>query len=628
MSATGIPVTKKNKKDNKKSNLTVNEVVAEVPMVFEPSDSVADSVAEHVTSGMPTIIKRIKNIFFRPIFLLAYFVLLLFVSYHVIFAQRIIPGVVVGNVRVGGMTYVEAQKALQGINATNQTINLTYQDKTYPINTSDISLVYDWNATLARAFKVGRTGNFLIDAKDKIAGFIKPVSIVAYYDYNDETLSNKFSAIKAGINVDAANAAFAYKDGKLYVTPSNEGHKVVDDSLYNIVIGSFNSLDFSSKELPIKTVTPKIYDTDLTGLQQQAEKITANSMTISHAQKQWVLKPEQLLNFVTVTKDNGEVLFTIDDPKFQAFSDGIANDVNELPRGQVTSTDGNNVTGFEITQDGKALDDKQFEADFKNALFAAKPTLELPMKSVSGPASKEQYGILQLLGEGSSHFKGSIPGRIHNLSLAAERTNGVLVAPGAIYSLNNAIGEISLKTGYNTAYIISEGRTVLGEGGGVCQTSTTLFRAVLNSGLPVVMRYPHAYRVGYYEQDMPVGFDAAIFQPSWDFQFKNDTANYVLVQSEYNADEQSLTFRLYGTSDGRTVDIPKPLITNEAPPPPALYQDDPTLAKGTIKQVDFPAWGANVKLTRTVKKGDQVLYNDTFNSVYQPWRAVYLVGTK
>jgi vancomycin resistance protein YoaR len=247
---------------------------------------------------------------------------------------------------------------------------------------------------------------------------------------------------------------------------------------------------------------------------------------------------------------------------------------------------------------------------------------------VSGPADKEEYGILALLGEGVSTFKGSGAGRIHNLTLAAERTNGVLVAPGAVYSMNNSIGAVEASTGYDIAYIIQEGRTVLGSGGGVCQTSTTIFRAVLNSGLPVVMRHAHAYRVSYYEQNMKVGFDAAVFQPTWDFQFKNDTPNYILVQSFANLEESSLTFRIFGTSDGRTVQISEPEVTNQSPPPPALYQDDPTLAKGVTKQVDFPAWGASVKFTRTVKRGDKVLFEDVFSSRYQAWRAVYLVGTK
>jgi len=227
-----------------------------------------------------------------------------------------------------------------------------------------------------------------------------------------------------------------------------------------------------------------------------------------------------------------------------------------------------------------------------------------------------------------STYKGSGEGRIHNLLLAAERTDGVLVAPGAVYSMNAAIGDVSYETGYDFAYIIKEGRTVLGAGGGVCQTSTTLFRAVLDSGLPIITRHPHAYRVSYYEQNMPVGFDAAVFQPSWDFQFKNDTNNYVLVQTSFDKSQYSLTFRIYGTPDGREVEISEPVITNQTPPPPALYQDDSTLNKGVVRQVDFPAWGANVSFSRKVTRNNELLFEDIFNSRYQSWRAVYLVGTK
>lgn len=618
-----------------KSAPEIEEVAAVVETVENPK---AQAKSKNIMAIVPHIFHKLASLLaikisvstiFKPILLVIYFVLLLFVAYHLLYAHCIIPGVRIGNVRVGGMTTGEAQKALQGLNAQNEQLTLVHQEQTFTITGADINLTYDWDASIARAFEVGRSGNFIKDTKDKLAGLIKQLQISAYYDYNDEALSNKFSEIKAEVNVDAADASFALKDGDLTILPSAEGHKIVDDALYNSVMTALNTVNFSAINLPLKTVKPKIYDTNLQSLQSTAEKIIKNKLTITHDTNQWVLTPEQLLDMVTVAKTKtGQVQLLVNEPKFEAFSDSIAAEVAELPRGQVTSTDGDKVTDFEITQDGKALNDKQFADDFKQALFDAKPTLDLPMIAVSGPASKEKYGILELLGEGTSHFKGSASSRIHNLTLAAERTNGVLVAPGATYSLNKSVGEISAKTGYDTAYIIAEGRTVLGEGGGVCQTSTTLFRAVLNSGLPVVMRYPHAYRVGYYEQDMPVGFDAAIFQPSWDFQFKNDTSAYVLVQSSYNPDEYSLTFKLYGTSDGRKVEIPKPTITGETPPPPALYQDDPTLPKGVVKQVDFAAWGATVKLTRKVTRGDEVLYDDTFNSRYQPWRAVYLVGTK
>ena len=238
------------------------------------------------------------------------------------------------------------------------------------------------------------------------------------------------------------------------------------------------------------------------------------------------------------------------------------------------------------------------------------------------------FGIEEIIGVGKSTFFHSIPGRIHNVTLAASKMNGVLVAPGEEFSFNEILGDVSKFTGYQQAYIIQNGRTVLGDGGGVCQVSTTLFRAILNAGLPVTERHAHAYRVGYYEQDQPPGFDATTFVPTVDLKFKNDTGNHILIQTVTDTDNLALTFTLYGKSDGRKVEISNPVISNVSSPPPDLYQDDPTLPAGVVKQVDFAAPGARSVFTRSVTRDGKIILNDTFVSVYRPWRAIFLKGTK
>jgi len=229
------------------------------------------------------------------------------------------------------------------------------------------------------------------------------------------------------------------------------------------------------------------------------------------------------------------------------------------------------------------------------------------------------------LGRGISNFAGSIPNRIYNIGLTASKINGVLVPPDEIFSFNQTVGDITAATGFKQAYVIKEGRTVLDDGGGVCQDSTTLFRAVLNAGLPVVKRTAHAYRVSYYEQGFPPGLDATVFYPSVDFQFKNDTPASILIQAYTSG--LTLYIDLYGTSDGREVSLTRPVITNQTPPPPELRQDDPSLPKGTVKQVDWGAWGATVTFKRTVTRAGQTLLNETWRSNFKPWQAVYLVGT-
>jgi vancomycin resistance protein YoaR len=237
-------------------------------------------------------------------------------------------------------------------------------------------------------------------------------------------------------------------------------------------------------------------------------------------------------------------------------------------------------------------------------------------------------GIKELIGSGTSLFRGSIENRIYNITLASSRLNGILVLPNETFSFNKALGDISSFTGYKQAYVIENGRTVLGDGGGVCQVSTTFFRALLNSGLPIAERTAHAYRVGYYEQDSPAGIDATIFVPTVDLKFKNDTSNHILVQTSVDPQELRLTVYLYGTKDGRIVTVTAPVVTNQVAPPPPAYQDDPTLSQGVVKQVDFEAWGATAQFSREVKKDGKVIISEKFTSNYRPWRAVFLKGTK
>jgi vancomycin resistance protein YoaR len=87
-----------------------------------------------------------------------------------------------------------------------------------------------------------------------------------------------------------------------------------------------------------------------------------------------------------------------------------------------------------------------------------------------------------------------------------------------------------------------------------------------------------------------------------------------------------MNFEIYGSDDGREVALSKPKIWNQIPPPPDRYQDDPTLAPGVVKQIDWKAWGASVSFDWAVTKGGEVLHEETFYSNYQPWQAVYLRG--
>ncbi len=294
------------------------------------------------------------------------------------------------------------------------------------------------------------------------------------------------------------------------------------------------------------------------------------------------------------------------------------------------------VTAFRPSRNGQEVDIQTLENTLSSEIpliIASKPealTFNIPIKILKPKITTDKVnslGIKELIGSGTSLFQHSIPNRIYNVTLAATRLNGILVSPGETFSFGLALGDVSSFTGYKQAYVIQNNRTVLGDGGGVCQVSTTFFRALLNAGLPILERHAHDYRVGYYEQDSPPGFDATVYVPSIDLQFKNDMQNSILIQTVLDPSSERLTFLLYGTKDNRQVTISKPVITNQTPAPAPLYQDDPTLPKGETKQVDFDAPGANVSFTRQVVKSGKTI-SEKFVSNYRPWQAVFLRGTK
>lgn len=320
--------------------------------------------------------------------------------------------------------------------------------------------------------------------------------------------------------------------------------------------------------------------------------------------------------------------------------DNLGRSIDIPPQNALFQFENGKVTLFKLSKDGRRLNKqqtKQLINSYINEISKqenANPepvTFNLLVETVQPQISTEnsnKFGIKEILGKGTSKFAGSIPGRIHNVELAASKVNGQLVPPGETFSFNNAVGDISAATGFQPAYIIKEGRTVLGDGGGVCQVSTTLFRAALNAGLQITERQAHAYRVGYYEQDSSPGIDATVFAPSVDLKIKNNTANYILIQSKTDTTNLTLEFEIFGTSDGRKVEITKPVIYSQSPPPPDLYQDDPTLPKGVIKQVDWKASGAKTSFDYQVTNNGQTLSKETFVSNYKAWQSVYLRGTK
>ncbi|HEX2864704.1 MAG TPA: VanW family protein [Deinococcales bacterium] len=263
----------------------------------------------------------------------------------------------------------------------------------------------------------------------------------------------------------------------------------------------------------------------------------------------------------------------------------------------------------------------------KAVLDPAATAVTLPVRAQAPTvtvASLPAAAALKVIASATTHYKGSSAERSANVEIAASRLDGTTIGDGQVFSFNAAIGKIAPENGFQSGLIISNGRTVAGLGGGVCQVSTTTFRAMYRAGLPVVERNQHAYVVHWYDPEL--GFDAAVYQPTLDLKMRNDTGGPLVVHALADHAAGTVTVYLLGTPTGRKVIVAPATILSTTPHPAALLQSDPSLPKGVSRQVDWAADGLHTLITRKVFDGAGER-TDKLETVYRPWRAVYLVGT-
>ncbi|EKE13490.1 MAG: VanW family protein [uncultured bacterium] len=550
-------------------------------------------------------------------------------SYLIVYNGKIYPNISVAGIKVGGIISSEASGILSKNTITPSELTLTYQDQVFKIKTDDINLSYDFPASANRVFEFTRTGNILYDLENRIRLLFYPKNFGLVTNISSDKLAKTVSIIAGQISIDPINPGISKVNGSIVVNRGSPGKEVDQERLTSDIVQSLSVGSASQISIPVDNVDNTLNEVEAKALTERAQKFLGKTISLKFEYNNIQLQDTDL--------------FKLLDPKEGYKDDALSESIQKVaetierdPQNPKFVFENGKVTEFQPSLPGVKIDNE----NFKNLLIekmdilagSTDKNLDLDIPVVKSPPEittdkVNNLGIKELIGRGTSTYFHSIPNRVHNVSLAASRINGTLVKPGETFSFNEALGDVSAFTGYQQAYIISGGKTILGDGGGVCQVSTTLFRALLDAGLPIIERQAHAYRVGYYEQDSPPGLDATVYSPSPDLKFTNDTGNYVLIEASANPKNYSLVFELYGTLDGRVASVSKPIVTNVSSPPEDLYQDDPSLPTGTIKQIEYKAWGAKVTFKYVVTKNGQEIINKTFISNYKPWQAVYLRGT-
>lgn len=261
----------------------------------------------------------------------------------------------------------------------------------------------------------------------------------------------------------------------------------------------------------------------------------------------------------------------------------------------------------------------------RQALVTEQRTGALPLIAIPPAVDSNrlnELGIRELVASGTTYFGGSSSTRVYNIEVAAEKFVGAVIPPGGAFSFNSTIEAVSGANGFEDSFIIWGDRTAVGVGGGVCQVSTTVFRAALEAGFPLLERHNHGYVVSWYGDP---GFDATIYTPYVDFRFLNDTAAHLLIQPVVDSVAGILSFRFYGTKPDREVIISEAELKDVKEPGKPIYQEDASLEAGQIKQVEWAKEGMTTTVIRKVIENG-ITREDPIVSVYRPWSAMFLYG--
>jgi vancomycin resistance protein YoaR len=555
-----------------------------------------------------------------------------------------LPGVYVGAVNVSGLSQPEIEGALAAGLTYPTTGRLALRDgsQVWTAAPAEVGAVLDTPSMAAAALAVGRSGTLFDQVGGQFDAWFGGVVLSPILVFDERAAANYLGGLAAQIDRPTIEAGALVNGRDVQVTSGQIGRQLDVGATLDQVAAAAAGMTDAVIDLPVGETPPAILDASAQA--EVARQLLAQPFQLTaEGAGPWVFEPEELAGLIRFRRlEDGSaarLVVGLDEAFLIPWLTDLVPELERSPENArfIFNDDTRQLDLFRPAVIGRSLDVPASLEAIQQSAGAAQHEVPLVFQTeapaVGDDATAEELGITEnvLLASygiqgASTYFSGSSSERIQNITTAAAQFHGVLVAPGATFSMSDYLGDISLDNGYAEALIIFGNRTVKGVGGGVCQVSTTLFRAVFFGGYPIVERHPHAYRVGYYEQGTGSpgpGMDATVFLPLVDFKFTNDTPYWLLMETYIYGNQ--LLWKFYSTSDGRTVSWSSDR-SNEVDAPDTIYRENEDLPKGKIVQVDYKADGLDVVVERTVTRNGETLHEDRIKTHYLPWRAIYEFG--
>lgn len=567
-----------------------------------------------------------------------------FVIYCLAYGNKSYPKITVAGVKVGGMKSSEVKKTLdQAFNKTeSKEIKFNYQDKNWILPLGDIKLTYNESKTQDQVMLVGREKSFPVKIGSRLKAIFKTKEIEPIYAYDEKALTDFVGKIANDVDIPEKDATGVIKGNNVSFVQERNGTRVNQAKLIKQIKSEIAKMNPKKIEVTVAVAYPNVTLGDTEAARQQVLTMLKSRLNLKWQKGNWNVSPDTFTGWIKfkseeIKGDAGgyRLVAYLSDDEIGDYLKKISKDIDGAPKNAKLAMVDNKLTVTSPSVTGYAFDQSASIAPIKEAITAGQSKeIQLSVKEVQPDVTDSNFtslGINEIIGTGATNFKGSTDARKANIANGTRIVTGTLIKPGDEFSAVKAIGNVDASTGFVIGLVIKGNKTQPEYGGGLCQVSSTLFRAALYSGLRVTERKNHAYRVSYYETDgngkkIGPGLDSTIYGPHPDLRFVNDTGHWILVQGRVEGNK--LTFDFWGTKDGRVATIDGPHVSNEIPAPATQYIETDTLYVGQKQQLEGSHPGATAVVNYTVTRNGQVINQQTFKSVFKPWGGQILVGTK
>jgi vancomycin resistance protein YoaR len=551
---------------------------------------------------------------------------------HRLYRNKVLPGVEVESIDVGGKTELHASDTLAtaATQLERTPIKAVARDRTFTADPALIGFAVDIPATVERATDAGRDGNPFTNVLGTVMRRIRPEEVPLVVQYDDARFQGLLDGWSTALTTGLIEGGLKFEGTKVVPIQPRAGTGLVRDEAQRRLIATLQSTDRRDVELPVGQVEPRVDQAAVDRAARQARALLANDHQIVAGLVPVTLTGAKLAPTLGTRISGNSLELVIDPAKLKAALGPAFMKAEQPPVDATFAVSANNTVSVVPSRDGTVIDMDALAVDLlkNNATITAKVRKAHPKHDT---AWAQKLGITRQVSSFTTRHPCCAP-RVENIHLAATVLNNTVVEPGQLFSLNDKLGPRTPEKGYVKAPILVEDGFGEDYGGGISQLTTTLYNAVFFGGYEDVEHAPHRFYITRY----PMGREATINYPVTDLKFRNDTKHGVLIRTSFS--DESITVTFYGDNDGRQVREENRRVLKEVPVtenvitcPVKKATDDPTnicasLKPGARSTAQTGETGFDVTFERVIDQPGKPQYRRRYSVHYPMLPVRILVG--